>query len=462
MATVSSLGVGSNLPLNDLLTNLRNNENNALTAILNRKTVAQTRLSAYGKLQGAVSALQTAAQNVAKADAFGALKASGASDAVSATVGAGAIPGQYSIQVDSLARAQTLVAAGRADRTTAIGTGGAITITLADGSAHTLDMTGKDTSLNGLVSAINADPDIGVNATLVNDGSGTPYRLLLTARQTGEDAAIARIEVAGNQDLQDFIGYDKAGGATANFSEQAATNAQLSINGIAISSQTNTIHDAIDGVELTLTKTTDTPAALSITRDDSVATKAINDFVSAYNSLQDTLKSLTSYDTENQQGSALTGDSLARRVQNELRSPLNSALGGPGALSLSRIGITTDPSTGKLNIDDTKLGEALSADLRGVTALFSGDTGVGKLMADSATRFTSAGGLFSTTTDSLNRTISSIDDQYDVTADRIDQRMETYRQQFVRLDALVSQMNSISSYLSQQLSMLNTSSSSRS
>src|SRR5690606_11846832 len=147
-------------------------------AIQDRKVVAQTRLSAYGKLQSAVSALQTASQNVAKADAFGALQASSSSEAVSASAGTGAIPGQYSIQVDSLARAQTLVAAGRTDRTTAIGTGGALTITLADGSAHTLDMSGKDTSLNGLVSAINADPDIGVNATLVNDGSGTPYRLL--------------------------------------------------------------------------------------------------------------------------------------------------------------------------------------------------------------------------------------------------------------------------------------------
>ncbi|MDN5843694.1 MAG: flagellar filament capping protein FliD [Alcaligenaceae bacterium] len=457
MATVSSLGVGSNLPLNDLLTNLRNNENNALAIIQNRQVAAQTRLSAYGKLQGAVSALQTAAENVAKADAFGALKASSSSEVLSASVDTDAIPGQYSIQVDSLARAQTLVAAGRTDRTTAIGSAGALTITLADGSAHTLDMTGQDTSLNGLVAAINADPDIGVNATLVNDGSDTPYRLLLTARQTGEDAAIAKIEVAGNQDLQDFIGYDKAG-STANFSEQAATNAQLSINGIAISSQTNSIHDAIDGVELTLTDITDTPAMLSVTRDNSVASKAITDFVSAYNSLQDTLKSLTSYDIDNQQSSALTGDSLARRVQSELRSPLNSAVGGPDTLTLSMIGITTDPASGKLDIDDTKLSEALNTDLRGVTAMFSGKTGVGAMMVDSAEKFTATGGLFSSTTDSLNRTISSIQDQYDAAAARIDQRMETYRQQFTRLDAMVAQMNGISSYLTQQLSMLNSTS----
>jgi flagellar hook-associated protein 2 len=462
MATVSSIGVGSGLPLDDLLTKLRSSENRVLTVIQRRQTAAEAKLSAYGKLQDAVSTLQTAAQAVAETDTFGALKATSGSDAISATVDSTAIPGQYGIQVTALASAQTLVAAGRADRTSAIGTDGSIAITLADGTIHTLDMTGQDTSLDGLIAAINADPDLGVNATLVNDGSGTPYRLLLTARNTGTEAAITKIEVTGNTDLQNFIGYDKVGGNTSNFSEQVATDAQISINGIQITSQTNTLSDVIDGVDLTLNKITSSPTSLSIARDNTVATQAVKDFVTAYNSFQDTLDSLTAYHTTDQESSALTGDSLARRVQTELRSALNTASsGGTNPLSLFQIGITTDPSTGKLSVDDAKLDDALSNDLQGVTSLFTSATGVGKLISDATDRFTRSDGLFSITTESLNTTISQIQNQYQATADRIDQRMDTYRQQFVKLDAMVSQMNSISSYLTQQLSMLSTSKSSQ-
>lgn len=456
MATISSIGM-SGLPLEDLLNNLRKNENIALSLIQDRKTATESKISAYGKLQSAVSVLQTAADAVAdKSKAFGALKASASSDAFSATPGNSAIPGQYSIEVNSLASAQTLVATGQADRTTAIGAEGSIELTLANGTTHTLDMTGKDTSLNGLLSAINADPDIGVNATLVNDGSGTPYRLLLTARDTGTEASITKIEVTGNPDLQDFIGFDKVGGTTANFSEQAATNAQLSINGIDITSQTNTIKNAIDGVELTLTKTTTAPSTLTITRDNEAATKAVNEFVNAYNSLQGTIKSLTQYDTDAQKGSALTGDSLARRVQSELRGAINGATGSGTTLrSLSEIGITTDPKTGELTVDNTKLSAALSNNPQDVTSIFTGTTGVGRLMSEATDRFTRSDGLFSIAKDGLDRTLKTITKQYNATADRIDQRMETYRQQFVRLDTMVVQMNSTSSYLTEQLGMLN-------
>src|SRR3546814_8015714 len=125
------------------------------------------------------------------------------------------------------------------------------------------------------------------------------------------------------------MGYDKAAG-TGAFTETAAKNAAISINGIAIESQSNTIEDAIEGVTLTLLKETETakPQTLSVTRDDSVTSKAVNTFVTAYNNLQGIIKTLTSYNVDNQTGSALTGDSLARKVQNQIRDALNVAGSG--------------------------------------------------------------------------------------------------------------------------------------
>ncbi len=453
MATVSSLGL-SGLPLTDLLNNLRTNESKVLSAIKDRQTAAETKLSAYSKLKDAVASFQKAAQAVGKTDAFGALAVKSGSDAFSATADSSAIPGQYAIQVDKLASAQTLVYAGRADRTTDIGTDGTLRITVG-GTEKSIDLTDKGTSLNDLVAAINADSSIGVNATIVNDGTpGSQYRLLLTSRETGTQNAVTNIAVDGNADLQSFLGY-AGGGSTAGVTVQAASDAELTINGIAVTSQSNTVENVIDGVKLTLSQTTTSAANLTLTRDDSVAKKAVEDFVSSYNSLLGTIKTLTAYDTTAKTSSALTGDSLARAVQTRMRDALSGAIDPASGATLSKIGVSTDPKTGELKIDNDKLTKALSEDLSSVKSLFTGASGVGTRVDQTAESLVKSDGAFSTTISGLNKTIAEIKKQYDATSDRIDQRMETYRAQFTQLDAMVSQMNSLSSYLSQQLSALN-------
>jgi len=460
MPTIQSLGM-SGLPLDSLLTSLQNNENLALQAIQSRQTAAQAKLSAYGKLQAAVSAFQVAAQVVAKSDSYGAITSAAGSDAISATTTTTAIPGQYAIQVDQLATSQTLVFDGRGDRTTAIGADGTLSITTADGKTHTLDLTGGDTSLNGLVKAINAKTDIGVNATIVNDGGASPYRLLLTSRATGTQAAVSEISVAGNADLQAFLGTsittDASGSTSSNptIQVQAAQDATLSVNGIAITSHTNTVDNVIDGVTLSLNKVTTTATSLTLSRDNSVAKKAITDFVSAYNTLQSTMKSLTAFDVDSQTSSVLTGDSVARSVQTRMQGALTGAIDSTTGTTLASIGITTDPTTGQLKVDQTKLDKALSGNMNGVKSLLTGSTGIGTRVGATADTFTRSGGIFSTTTDGLNKTIADIKKQYDATSSLIDQRMATYRTQFTQLDSMVTQMNSLSSYLTQQLTALN-------
>lgn len=459
MATIQSLGM-SGLPLDSLLTSLQNNENLALQAIQTRQAAVQSKLTAYGKLQAAVAAFGVAAQAVSKPESYGAITSTAGSDAISATSTSAAVPGQYAIQVDQLASSQTLVYDGRSSRTAAIGADGTLSITTADGKSHTLDLTGQDTSLNGLMKAINANPDIGVNATIVNDGGASPYRLLLTSRDTGTQAAVTQIEVTGNDDLQAFLGTTIATDSTGASSNpgiqvQAAQDAELSINGIAVTSHTNTVADVVEGVTLTLNKTTTEAAKLTLSRDNSVAKKAVTDFVTAYNSLQDTLKSLTSYDVDNQKASDLTGDSVARSVQTRMQGALSGAIDTATGTTFASIGITTDPTTGKLKIDSTKLDKALADNMGGVKSLMTGATGVGTRVATTADTFTRTGGIFSTTTAGLNKTLDDMTKEYNTTAARISQRMDTYRTQFTQLDSMVSQMNSLSSYLTQQLTALN-------
>ncbi len=208
MAGISSIGL-SGLPLTQLLQDLQKNENQALAVIKSRQTAAESKVSSYGKLKDSIASFQKAAEAVGKTDAFGSIAAKAGSDAFSVSTTNKAIAGQYSIQVDSLAAAQTLVYGGQGSRTDAIGTDGQITFTV-NGEEKTLDLAGKDTSLDGLVKAINSNPDLGVNATIVNNGTnGSQYQLLLTNRDTGTEAAVSKIQVDGNTEPAEFSGVQQ-------------------------------------------------------------------------------------------------------------------------------------------------------------------------------------------------------------------------------------------------------------
>src|SRR3546814_12616832 len=98
----------------------------------------------------------------------------------------------------------------------------------------------------------------------------------------------------------------------------------------------------------------DLSSVLSVTADDSVTSKAINAFTSAYNNLQGIIKTLTSYNVDAQKGSALTGDSLARQVQSQIRSALNVAESSGAISTLSQMGITTNPTHAVLKVDSDK------------------------------------------------------------------------------------------------------------
>lgn len=454
---ISSIGVGSGLPLDELLSDLRKSENQALTLIQSRQVQAENRLSAYGILKGALSSLNTAADTLGKADSYGAVKTAVTGDAFKASATSAAIPGEYSIEVTQLATSQTLVTTGVADRSASNGTGGIITLTLANGETRELDLSEAGTSLDAIVKAVNADKELGIRATLINDGDpDKPHRLLFTATDTGTEASIAKIEVSGNSgSLADLLSFDSAAPAGGqSIQQQIAKDAHVLINGIEIKSASNTLEGAIEGVTLTLDSVTTTPSRLSVSSDDSTTAKAVKDFVKAYNTLLENIGSLTSFDIENGKSAALTGDSLARRLQSDVRNAIN-VVGSEGDLrTLSQLGITTNVKTGALEIDETKLNQALKDHMPQVQALLSGSNGVSGRINQVSENFTRTGGLISTTTDSITRNIADIKRQYEVTSDRIDAKMENYRRQFSQLDAMVAQMGSISDYLTQQLSML--------
>ena len=458
MATISSIGVGSGLPLDTLLEDLLKVESIPLQMIEQRQDAAQSRLSSYGVLKNALDSLYQQAEKIAQPKSLITLDSHSSHDGIKVQANNQAIAGSYQIEVHQTARAQELIGRGMTDFNSALtNTDSTMGIRLHDGSEAQINIA-AGTSLEQLVEKINANPTLGVNATVINDGSELPYRLMLRARDTGTEAAIHSLQFSDTQ-LDEKLGY-AADENTQNYTVNAAANAEITVNGISISSAGNEFKNVIRGVDFTLSahRSYDAPAEINITRDLDSSKKQITELVNRYNQLLDDIDKLTHYDIENQSGSALMGDSTTRRVKTQLMTALQFSLPGGGLGTLGQIGIETDHSTGKLKINDNTLNEALTNDTEGVSRLFADDDGLGKQMIQAITPFLKSNGahksFLDVATDSINNEIRGLQKQYQNTQGRIDARMANYQKQFQQLDVLVSQMDQTSMYLSQQLGML--------
>lgn len=452
---ISSIGVGSGLQLDELLASLRKAENHSLTLIQNRQTENANRISAYGKLKAVITDLQAAGKALNDQSLYGAVKVHSGSDNITATGNSTATPGQYRIVVGQLATQHAVSSTAQSDRSAALGSDGKITVTLQDGSSHTLDLTGKDTSLQGVMQAINADEKLGVSATIINNGDlDNPYQLVLTAKESGKQASIQSIFVEGNASLDTLLSFTAGSPAQGMTELNEALNAKATVNGIDIVSQSNTLTETVEGLEITLNKVSTEAVVLDVARDDSIPTQAIKDFVDAYNSLNSTIRSLTAYDIENQKGSPLTGDSIGRRVQSSMRSALNVVADEGTLRTLSSIGITVDPKTGDLLTDDKKLAAALKDNMADVQRLFVGEDAIGVRLNAATEEYIKKDGFIDNATEGANKIGKTLEKQALATAERIENKIEAYRKQFVQLDVMINRMQGTSNYLSQQLSML--------
>ena len=475
MATVSSLGIGSGLDLTTLLTNLTTAEKARLTPISNAQSSYSAKLTAYGTMQSALQTFADAATALSSTNTYGATTATSSNTAAfSATTTTGAAAGKYSVSVTQLASAQSLISTTQTSSTTALGattSGNSRTLTISQGDGSTplsIKLTDSQTSLTGVRDAINkAGGGVTASVVKVTDSS---YKLVLSANNTGTNSEMT-VAVTGDDTLNNIIGYDSSTSTGAMTQNAVAANAQLSFNGIDLERQSNTISDAQDGITLSLTGTTTTAASLTVAKNTSTASTAIQTFVDSYNALQDTFTSLTKFtatatntDTSDSTNGALLGDSALRTIQTRLKTALGSASGSGTISSLSSIGITTDPTTGKLEIDSTKLNTALTSNTAAVQTMVVGDgktTGVMTNIANLNTGFlNTTNGTIANAEAAVNTTLKSLTTQYNSVNDSINTTIARYKTQFTALDVAIQKLNSTATYLTTQFEAMSSSSSS--
>jgi flagellar hook-associated protein 2 len=389
---IQSTGLGSNLNVNDIITKLMQVEQQPLTTLAKKEASFQAKLSAYGSLNGAVSAFQSALTNLNNPSTFQTLNASSSDSSIAfATANSTAVAGSYSLNVTKLAQAQAISSAGLVSTSDAIGSGtettinfqfGKITGTASGGTysgasfaqdasqnVGTIKITSANNTLQGIRDTINTG-NFGVSASIVGDGSATPYHLVLTSSKTGETSSMKITATPGGDSaVSNLLNYDPAG--TQNFTEvTTGQNASVNLNGIAISSASNTIANSVQGTSITLSKVGST--TISVSPNTSGIQTGVTNFVKAYNDLNNTIKNLTAFDPNSKKAGLLLGDSTVQNIQNQVRRTLSSAVNGLGGgiTTLSQIGVSFQKD-GSLAIDSGKLTNALSSNFKDVGGLFA-------------------------------------------------------------------------------------------
>ncbi|RWU09595.1 flagellar hook protein [Pseudidiomarina gelatinasegens] len=445
MASIAALGIGSGLDLNGLLNQLEASERQRLQPITQQQRSFEARISAYGKLQSALTKFQDATSALNLSTTYKATKSAVNSDALTVAAASNTPPGTYNVDVTGLARAYTIATQGVADSAAQLGAGaGNISFTLANGTSHSIDLADGSTSLEDVRNAIN-NGQSDVQASIINDGSGTPYRLVLNSATTGTEASITNITYGGA--LAGNLASDAA-------TETLAENAELAVNGIAITSQTNVVEDAIQGVTLSLAKPGQ--AQVSITRDAEAITGQVEEFVTAYNELQTLVTKMTDYDVGSDTPGQLLGDSGVRTIQSRMSALMGETVTGQFSM-LSDIGISRELG-GQLKIDENKLAAVVQNDLPKLQEFLAGsDTvqGFAEKAKTTLTNLLADDGPIQSRLKGFESTIERLDERYFREEQRIASTVDIYRKQFAQMDSMIASMNSTSAYLTQQFSSLN-------
>ena len=465
--TLTAAGVGSGLDVKGMVSQLMTVEQRPMTLLATKEASYQFKLSSLGSVQGSLSALQTTAQSLKTAGSAAYSTSVSDSTVLSATADSTAASGNYALQVTKLAQVQKLVSAapGLADTSSTVGLGSATSITITLGTTSgtpvdgqyasagfvadpartpvTLSIDSSNNTLAGIRDAINA-ANAGVTASIINDGSSAPYRLALTSNSSGAVSSM-QLTVSGEAAVKSLVGFDPTEASQSLSETQTARNAQLTVDGVSVSSASNSVAGAIQGVTLNLTKETTSAVTVAVQRSSSQLSAALSSLVSAYNSANKAMAGASA------KGAVLQGNSTVLGIQRQVRALLGGVQSVSGSYTtLSQLGISFQKD-GSLALDASKLNLALSADVVSASALALALGSAVKTFADGLLGFS---GPIPTATAGINRSITDIGTQRVKLQSRLDATQVRYQKQFRALDTLMSGMNTTATFLTQQLGNL--------
>jgi flagellar hook-associated protein 2 len=403
VATISNLnsnglnfsGLASGIDSQKIIEGLTSINQSRIDQLRARQQNVQLRQSTFTAIRDQLADVQSAIGKLGRsvAGAFDARKASVSDDTLlSATAGAAAVPGTYQLTVTNLAQAQSTASEGFADPGSQIKEG-TLALRVGSGATTTVTIGPANNTLQGLVDAIN-NTNGDLRASLVNDGSATPYRLVLTATKSGAANTIA---VTNNLTAGAGAAIDPLV-ATLAEAKDATLKLGNGPGAITVRSDSNRVNNVLPGVTLSLTKAdAGKEVTVTVANDTESAKKSIQEFVDAYNKVVEFIDKRDDFAADTKQAGVLLGSRDAADIQIELTKALTSAVPGVNSLAnrLSAIGVSLDEK-GKFNVDSGKLDRALSGQTTGVSIAdvkrlfaFSGvstDSGVNFILGSDKTK----------------------------------------------------------------------------
>lgn len=483
MATLSSAGIGSGLDVNNIVSQLVALEKTPLKVLGIKATNLQSQISAFGEIQSQFAALTDVANRISAPATWGARTATSSNTSAATITAAGtAIAGTFNLDVDQLAQLQS---GSTAALTTGIkpgagtlkidlgtwSTGGA-TFTDAAPTTSVDVVIGADDTLSAIATKINA-ANGGVVASVFNDG--TNERLLVQSKDTG---AAAGFRLQSAEPALAVLVFDPensplSGMAAAGIPVQYAQDAKARINGLAVTSATNTLTDNLPGVTIKLTTATTTgfgtlaevrsPLTMKVSEDVTPAVKNVNDFVAAYNTLNKSLTDLTKYVSSTKTAGLFQGDSSVVGLQNVLRNMLGSTSLGASSQRLSDIGLERQlDGSLKINTDKLSVVANRGTDLQKLFTANNNDpltNGFALKLRDLGRGVLAAGGAVASKAVALQSNLDKNAQEQTKVNDRAALFETRLRKQYSSLDAQMARLNALNAYVTQQVTAWNRSTS---
>jgi flagellar hook-associated protein 2 len=353
----------------------------ALNSIVTDVTTLDNDVQNLGSLAGSLSSMTVSSSN---------------SDVVTATASSGSSTGSHVVAVKSLATTASWTSGTFASSSTDLPSG-SFTITNGSGSSATVTTDGTET-LSDVASEINKD-DLGLKASVITDASGS--RLTVAADSSGASSNFT-ITSSGSSDY----GFTQA---------VTGANASLTVDGISISSASNTVTGVIPDVTLHLLGADPgVDVSLSVTPDTSSIESAIQSFVTDYNTVVSDLN--TQYTVTNGSEGVLATDSTVRSLQTDIQDAIDytytPSSGATTVRNLTSLGISVDDK-GKLSLDTSTLDTALENNYSDVQSFFQGTSlnGFANSLDKELTSFTSSsGGAFTVDLQNMNSQVTNLKD----------------------------------------------------
>ena len=407
-----------------------------------QQTTLQSQTIALTQIQTDVTSLDNDMQslNSLTGPLAAATVTSSNSSIVTGSAAAGSATGNDLVVVNSLATTASYSSSAVASATTDLPEE-TITITPAGGSAATITTGSGVNTLTDLENAINS-AGIGVTASIITDASGA--RLAITSNSSGSAGSFAVSATGGS------FGFTPA---------EAGSNASLTVNGISVSSASNTVTGVLPGVTLNLQSASPgTEVTLAVSPDTTQASSAINQFVTDYNTLITAVNNQFTYTSGSGQG-VLSEDPTVQTLQSDLLGSLGyTSTTGTGSssstLSLASLGISVN-TDGTLTVDSGTLNSALENNFSGVQNFFQGTAlnGFANSLDQQLTSFISpADGAFTVDLQSISSENTTLQDditnfQNNVIAPLKTQLQSEYSQAEIALQQLPNEIKDIDAEL---------------